>query len=132
MLKKTDAGTPRFVLDGITSRQLIEAPGAGDTWKYYAGNAEADTTIAATAALHQLVVVFSGASSKFYLDGTDRSSPSDNPGTGALTGINVGTDSTHTVNFMLGDIAELVVIASAITGPDRASWNAYTLAKWGV
>lgn len=93
----------------------------GGKWSLYAGSV-ADTATTADAAEHQLIVVFNGATSKFYLDNVDIS-PAGNPGAAGRTDIALGADNG--ANSFDGPIQSAYFMEGIITAADRALWNAY-------
>lgn len=82
---------------------------------------------------HNVIAVFAGASSAIYIDGSGTpttGNPSTNP-SGAIS-LTVGNYLNGVTEPWSGDVAEVAIATGSVSSGDRASWNAYTLAKWGV
>lgn len=87
----------------------------GGKWSLYAGSV-ADTAVSVDTSAHVITAIFNGASSKFYLDGSDISGG--NPGTNGRTTIAIGADG---VNAWNGDIASGVFYDSILSTGNRHS-----------
>ena len=98
------------------------------TYQYYAGTV-VNAGTAATGA-QQWVCAFNGASSQLWVNGASITTA--NPGPDPIIGLSVGAYRDGIAALYDGAIAEIVVVHGVLSAGDRASWNAYTLAKWGV
>ena len=89
---------------------------------------QSTTTSSITSTAYCVIGDFNGTSSSLIVNGTTVASG--NVGTTTAGPIRLGSNVTTV--YTPGDLAEVVVINRGLTAGEIASWQAYTLAKWGV
>jgi hypothetical protein len=118
--------------DGTLGRALFYV-NAG-TWRVNAGTAVNTTKAPVTGTAVRHSVVFNGASSAFYENGTQHGGTL-NPGTGGIYDIDIGgardnaTDLVTNINWD-GLVAEWILYPSALSTADRQSVEDYLKTKW--
>ena len=119
--------SPRWIdAGGAGSRIIVYS--SGGVWTVNAGTATA-TGLASATTPQQQFIVFNGASSAFYDNGTQYGGTL-NPGTAAVpTSFRLG-DGDSGNNAMQTGIAEVAVQAGVGSASDRAAWEAYVAPKW--
>lgn len=98
-------------------------------WYIYAGNS-VDTTRSTPPGARQITILYNGASSKFYENGTQYGGALDAGGLG-MNGFRVGGNALGGA-FLDGALAELVLINGLASDDDIAVLSAYCAAKWGL
>jgi hypothetical protein len=93
----------------------------------YAGNSITDATDH-SGAFHVFTGVYNGASSFSYVDGTQVASGDANTNSGGSLAI--GT--TEGSSFLTGDIAEVLIYNTALSGTNRGSVESYLKTKWAT
>lgn len=122
------SGSPRWVDAGAAgNRILVYSLGPG-TWNINAGS-QVSTTASSSLVPQQQVVIFNGASSQFWLAGTQYGG-SLNPGTAGIPTTFALGDPTPN-NTLIGGYAEFAVQSGVGSAGDRTAWNTYC-SKWGL
>jgi hypothetical protein len=112
---------------GATNRWVIGTSGTGADWQFYAGTAVQTGT--PDTDYHLFTAVFDGASSYGRLDRVALFTS----GLGSMSlgsGLRVGYNYNASGDFIVGDIAELVVYDSALSSGDRDDVESALTAKW--
>lgn len=118
----------RFLLDGITSRQILY--NYNGEANINAGTEVQSTSTPVSGAASIWSGTFDGASSDLRINGV--SEVSGNAGTNGLTDLAVGT--LHTLNnfFLNGAVAEVIIIDSALSAQQISDTETYLADKWGI
>jgi hypothetical protein len=90
------------------------------------------TATANDSALHSIQFVINGASSLFYVDGTNTNASS-SPGTGGTNGtsVEIGAEGSN-YHVLTGEINELGLWNAAFSGSDNSSVCHNQAAYWGI
>lgn len=120
---------------GVSPRELLYGGGSAlRAWTVAAGGTDAVTAhnpVTGTAVVQS--VVFNGASTAFYENGTQYGGTL-SPGTAGTAGICVSGDGSgfDTNGMWDGLVCEICLYSSALSSTDRGTVETYLRSKWGV
>ena len=111
----------------------LQAVHVSDQIRTYGGGGGELVSSAVTAGVHQVSMLFNGASSQTWADGASIASGTDLGANGTTTGLRLGAErNLHPAYFFGGSLAEIVVYSGALGATDRQTVEAYLKAKWGT
>jgi len=123
-------GGAHYWQDGGSSAAQVVLYQNGTTWQYYAGSG-VDTTVTQNTNLHLHLVVFNGASSTYYLDGT--SVKTGNAGANTINGFTMCAKQDGTLIISNGTrIAAMAVFSGDVGATARGNIKTWSVAKWGT
>lgn len=111
-----------------TSRHLLAADDPSDDWRIFAGNLLASANAVDTS-FHVFTAIYDGASSLLRKEGTQILSG--NAGAQALGVATIGALAAS-VNFLNGDIAEVIVYNRALSTAEQQRVERYLSVKYGI
>lgn len=131
------AGTPFALGSSNPTRLTMFTPYTDnaayfDTYSSTTARVSASSQSALVSAWHQLTGRRSSGTQELFEDGTSIASTTSASGTTSGTATLVLGALSTSANYWGGDIAELIVYASALNDTQRGQVEAYLIAKWGT
>ena len=127
-------GGRQYLFDGAgglnTTRNLCAM--RGNSVNRYGGwaNGWFDHSVSTDANFHVIGLLFDGSGSSIGVDGAVESVST---GTNNLSlGLNIGTNYEAEIDWLDGQIAELIVCSGALSSEDREKMEGYLAHKWGL
>jgi hypothetical protein len=117
------------IVNGITTRQVIEVIFGTTNFGFYAGTSDISGGAADTSA-HSFSAVFNGVSSQLWKDGT--SIATGNPGANNLSGLRLGSFNNTATGGYNGYLFEVLLYSGALSTTDRQSVEGYLRSRWGT
>lgn len=115
MYQRSGENGSAFGID--SSDKVFMVSGSGS----FGGSAVSTASLTSTAAFYHVVVIFNGAASKIYINGSLDSTVTCNAITPPNTELNIGTNHTHDAGFLDGILDEVGIWSRALTAPEVTS-----------
>lgn len=119
-------GTSWNIVDGVTSRQLLQLNANGD-WNMYAGSQQNSSLT--QHGVCAVVANFNGASSAIFVNSSTINGSPGNVGTNALTGLDIG--SSGGTFGLVGSVAEVLVYSRTLSPAEVSAVLGYGRNRYG-